>query len=333
MSNWSVNRNSKGHGDQYRPVGEVIQILPPDVYDMGADSRGIFFYPAGFDPGDVIRFQDATTDAVVADIEEFWRSHSRFEKFEFPYKRGIMLHGPAGTGKTSALKLIIQDIVKRGGVAFRFFDVNIFIAGMKAFREIQPSTPVVVIMEDLDQLLQNNNLSLMLNVLDGVAGFENIVYLATTNYPEQLQWRISNRPNRFDRRFEIGYPSETAREQYLAYLLSKDQVVRSSVTPEIMKRWVADTAGMTFAHIRDLVLSVFVCRQEYDEAIGHLRSMYKHLSSTLYEREAEKLRTKKIVRRANKPTKKKTKVKAKTTNGKAANGKVANGKTQSEAAS
>ncbi|NJO18646.1 MAG: AAA family ATPase [Thioploca sp.] len=63
-------------------------------------------------------------------------------------------------------------------------------------------------MEDLESILKSNNPSTVLNILDGVNSFDNIVFLATTNYPEELESRIKNRPSRFDRRFYIGPPEK-----------------------------------------------------------------------------------------------------------------------------
>ncbi len=300
--NWAV---TEGNPPQYQVVGETRKELPPDVYDI-VINRNLFFVPANFSPGDIIRFSDATIDQVIADIEEFWRSRARFDKFEFPYKRGILLHGPAGTGKTCAVKLILQDIVRRGGIGIRVSDVSYFVAAMTQLRSIQPNTPVVAVMEDLDELLQNNNLSLMLNVLDGLSGFENIVYLATTNYPEELEDRVSNRPNRFDRRFEISFPNEAMREQYIVYLASKDAMVQTGLSNTMLQRWVADTSGMTLAHIRDLIISVFVYKNSYEEALGRLHGMYNPISSEQYEAKGKQLRKKAL---ASLPAKKKTKTK------------------------
>lgn len=287
--NWAV---TEGSPPQYQVVGEIRKDLPPDVYDIHVSNRGLFFVPANFSPGDIIRFSDATIDQVIADIEEFWRSRQRFDKFEFPYKRGILLHGPAGTGKTCAVKLILQDIVRRGGIGIRVDNVSHFVAAMTHLRSIQPNTPVVAVMEDLDELLCNNNLSQMLNVLDGLSGFENIVYLATTNYPEELEERISNRPNRFDRRFEISFPNAPMREQYIVYLAAKDPVVQTGLSNTTLQHWVSDTSGMTLAHIRDLVISVFVYKNSYEEAIGRLHGMYSPISSEQYEKKGKELRKK-----------------------------------------
>jgi len=54
----------------------------------------------------------------------------------------------------------------------------------------------------------------VLNLLDGVKQVDNIIYIATTNYPELLEERILNRPSRFDRRFHIGTPSAEVRKFY-----------------------------------------------------------------------------------------------------------------------
>ena len=85
---------------------------------------------------------------------------------------------------------------------------------------------------------------------------ENIVYLATTNYPEQLEDRIINRPSRFDRRYEIGLPSYEVRLEYI-----KKKVLDDNIDVE---KWAKDTDDLSIAHIKELILSVLVYGVKYD---------------------------------------------------------------------
>lgn len=283
---WSVYNDAKGKPTAYHVAGGVKNNLPPGVYDISSTMDGSFYLmPVDFHPGDVIRFSDSTVDEVIKEIEYFWsdEARQRFNKFEFPYKRGILLHGPAGTGKTCAVKMIIRDLIKRGGVAIRFDKVHIFLQGVELIRSIHPDMPIVAVMEDLDEIIRKNNLSSLLNLLDGLSGIENVVYLATTNYPERLEARISNRPNRFDRRFEIGYPNKKARAQYIQYLATKDATVTASLSGKRLKRWIKDTDKFTFAHIKDLFVSVYVYEHKYKSALNKLKEMKNKISSDDYD--------------------------------------------------
>lgn len=265
----------------YFSVADTYKELPPDVYEPRLTPQGQpFFYRIHFSTEELLRFSDSNIDRVVVEITEFWKRKDRFEEFGFPYRRGILLHGPAGSGKSCAVKLIINDVIEKGGIALRFDDPGVFIRCMRNFRLVQPETPVVGIMEDIDGIMDRYDESIILNVLDGIDSFENIVYLATTNYPEELEGRIKNRPSRFDRRFEIGFPNPKARFQYIEYLVAKVGRAKDLVDIE---QWVKDTAEFTLAHIKELFISVVLFEIEYKDALNTMLEMKKNISSNDYE--------------------------------------------------
>ena len=108
----------------------------------------------------------------------------------------------------------------------------------------------------------------MLNILDGVKQIENVVYIATTNYPEKLQERITNRPSRFDRRYEVQMPSGEIREAYIKNKLTDEDLKKIDI-----KKWVELTDGMSLSHLKELVISVVVMGKDFDESIATLNSM------------------------------------------------------------
>lgn len=176
------------------------------------------------------------------------------------------------SGKTCTIQLIMQDVIDRGGIVVKFDNPTLFIEGMRSLREIEKETPVVVIMEDIDSILDTYNESSVLNVLDGVDKIEKIVYLATTNYPDRLGARIINRPSRFDKRFKIGFPNAESRAIYLKHLL-KDKVKDVD-----LDKWVEDTDKFTTAHLKELFVAVLILGDNYEEAIDTLRSMKEEIS-------------------------------------------------------
>ena len=268
---------SSGDGRVYFPVSDTCNVLPPDVYEFTMTQAGAAFERIMFEQEDLLRFSDSKIDEVVEEIQTFWKRESLFNEFGLQFKRGILLYGPPGSGKSCAAKLIIQDVIKQGGIAVRFTHVSHYTSCMKIFRELQPKTPVVVIMEDVETLLQGPS-SDILNVLDGIGGFEKVAYLATTNYPEVLEPRVKNRPSRFDKRFLIDHPSPSARSQYIEHLSSKSNKITID-----SNRWVEDTKGMSFAHIKELFISVNLFGREYDDTLKTLRDMSKKLSSESFE--------------------------------------------------
>jgi len=141
-------------------------------------------------------FPDSRSKIVINEIKSFWGKEKKFREYGISYKRGILLWGPAGSGKSCTLQLVTQDVVERGGVCLNFDSPNLFKIGMRLLRKIQKDTPVVVLMEDIESILRSYNESEILNILDGIEDMDKVLFLATTNYPEELGSRIINRPSR-----------------------------------------------------------------------------------------------------------------------------------------
>lgn len=82
------------------------------------------------------------------------------------------------SGKSCITQFIMADVVRRGGIVVKFDEPYIFIDGMRTLRSIQPETPVVVIMEDIDSIIEAYHESEVLNILDGVNEVDKVVFLA-----------------------------------------------------------------------------------------------------------------------------------------------------------
>jgi len=156
----------------------------------------------------------------------------------------------------------------------KFTSPGCFSAGLRKLREIQPETPVVVLMEDIDSTIHVYSETDVINILDGVDRMDKIVFLATTNYPEQLGQRIMNRPSRFDKRYKVGYPNEESRRLYLHHLIGDEPNDLVDVD-----KWVKDTPEFSIAHLKELFVAVVVFEDKYDDALKTLRSMKTEITS------------------------------------------------------
>ena len=267
---------SSGDATVFYPVSKTYEKLPCGVYEFCIQDGMTKFVKIKYSIEDLLVF-DGTIGEIVSDIEQFWERQDLFTEYDLTFKRGILLYGAPGCGKSCTIKLVVSDIIKRGGIAVKFTSPNSFIECMRVFRKLQPDTPVVVIMEDLDALMSDWP-SRILNLLDGIDSFDKIVYLATTNYPEILEPRIKNRPSRFDRRYEIKTCSKDVRKKYLEHLISKSDKINIDID-----QWVLDTKNMSFSHIKELFISVCLFKKDYQESLNILRDMSKKISSESHE--------------------------------------------------
>ena len=261
----------------FMPTGHTRKGLIPGVYDIHSSPQlGIYFQKIPVNTDNIIRFPDSASDMVLEEIKNFWEKEDVFKEFELLYKRGIMLYGPPGGGKSCTIQLIMKDVVQRGGVVIKFTSPSLYTEGMRMLREIELNLPVVTIMEDIDSIIQCYSESEVLNILDGVNQLNKIVYLATTNYPEMLGPRIINRPSRFDKRFRIGAPSAESRKVYFKHLINGRDL-------EIdLEKWVKDTEDMSIAHIRELFIAVIILGNSYDSALTLLKEMKEDIDEREY---------------------------------------------------
>lgn len=259
----------------FQPVSTTCASLPPAYYEIRhAQMSGIYFARIPVLSEGLLRFPDSKSEKVLQEIEKFWDRESMFRKHGIAYKRGIILYGPPGGGKSCTIQLICEDVIARNGVVIKWNKPALISNGLRILREIQPKVPVVVLMEDMDSIMSDNSESDVLNILDGVDRVDKVVFLATTNYPERLGARVINRPSRFDKRIKIGNPSETARRMYLEHLFSKDGA--ESVD---MDKWVKDTKDLSLAHLKELFVAVTIIGDSYRMALATLKSMRDHISS------------------------------------------------------
>jgi len=257
------------YGKTYSPCERAVQGLPSGQFVIEySDDRGIYFLEKETTMDELMILPDTSSDEVVKGIQHFWTKEKKYRDYGFLWKRGILLFGPPGSGKTSTVQLIVAEIVKLGGIAVYVNNPGLVIKGLNILRAIEPKRPVLVIMEDIDSIIDRYGESEILSLLDGEFQVDNAVFLATTNYPEKLDKRIINRPSRFDIVRQIGMPSDAAREFYLAR--KNPRLAENEI---LMKKWVKDTKGYSVAHLKELIASVECLELEYDQVVARLNKM------------------------------------------------------------
>jgi len=80
-----------------------------------------------------------STQIVLDEAKKFWESESKYRAHKLLYKRGILLFGPPGGGKTVAVKLLIAGARSNRMEWFSSLFINLAIACLKAIRRIEPS--------------------------------------------------------------------------------------------------------------------------------------------------------------------------------------------------
>jgi SpoVK/Ycf46/Vps4 family AAA+-type ATPase len=246
------------------PMGNIktTKALPPGIYNVYETGGGVYFEISEIRTDDLLRFADVRYNTILEEIDKFWKIKADYDKMGFIHKRGLLLYGNPGTGKSCLLKQVMEDVVKNGDVVF-LPNTNSYILkdGLSSFREVEPNRQILAVMEDIDEYSEHT----LLQLLDGDTMFENVLFLGTTNYINKLQPRLL-REGRFDRKIRIDNPPLEGRFAYLNHKLgkhmAKDQVM------ELAKK----TTKFSFGQLREFLLSVYCHGYNVDETIKRIRT-------------------------------------------------------------
>jgi predicted AAA+ superfamily ATPase len=263
------------YDNEYYPARKTRNKLSPGwyavIYNHGRQQH--FFKKKKIVTEEILKLPDQKMENILDDIKNFWQRKKIYNEYGFVYKRGVLLYGPPGCGKTSIIQLLAEELVENHeGIVVNMStpdDVFQFDIIMSTFREIEPERKIIVIFEDVDNLMKNQDTTTaLLNILDGNMRTNNVVHIATTNYPENIQERFFNRPSRFDILHMIGYPNEEVREFYIRAKLKPEDLAKIN-----LKHWVLETENFTLDHIKELILLTFVLGNNFENSIKKIKKM------------------------------------------------------------
>ncbi|MDX1933283.1 MAG: ATP-binding protein [Capsulimonadales bacterium] len=195
-------------------------------------------------------------EEVREDLERFFAGSEEYARYGIPWKRGILLLGPPGNGKTHCVKALINHL-QRPCLYVKSFKTEYGTDQdciRNVFARARKTTPCILVLEDLDSLIDDGNRSFFLNELDGFASNHGIVTLATTNHPERLDPAIVDRPSRFDRKYHFELPGSDER---IAYLRLRNDSLEADLrlTETGLREIAAETEEFSFAYLKELFVS------------------------------------------------------------------------------
>ncbi|MFO0012465.1 MAG: AAA family ATPase [Planctomycetota bacterium] len=197
-------------------------------------------------------------------------------------KRGILLHGPPGTGKTFTAMYLASRMPDRTVFLITGGGMNSIETACNMARVLVPAT---IILEDVDligtqrdrQMVDANALLFeLLNQMDGLADDSDILFVLTTNRPDVLEPALAARPGRIDQAIAVPPPDENCRRR-LFDLYSQGLTLKTKRRDEIIKK----IDGVSAAFIRELLrkAAVFAAMDSQEDLI--IRD--KHLDEALDE--------------------------------------------------
>lgn len=158
---------------------------------------------------DSIVLKAGQTEAILADMKKFFAARLRYEDLGIPWRRGYLLHGPPGTGKTSLVTALASEL------ALNVCTLSLAsptVTDEKIGNLLSTVPPrSVILIEDIDSFFHARDkadsqvrlsYSGFINALDGVAAHEGSVVFLTTNHPELID-EAAIRSGRVDFRLEL----------------------------------------------------------------------------------------------------------------------------------
>jgi hypothetical protein len=236
----------------------------------------------------------ATLALLERNILQFVGQRERLRALGQPTKKGILLYGPPGTGKTHTIRYLAGNLPGHTTLIVSAEQVGLLDDYMSLARLLQPS---LVVMENVDLIARAREkmdspceevlLNRLLNEMDGLSEDGDIIFVLTTNRPEQLEAALAARPGRIDQAIEVPLPDAAGRAK-LVRLYGKGLALSDAIAAAA----VARTDGVSAAFIKELmrrVAQASIVRQagdaiiatDLDQALGDMLFTGSRLNTAL----------------------------------------------------
>lgn len=250
-----------------------VDKLHSGCYAVDIDSNNsIFLKTVDIDPSNIILLPNSQLQNLLTENDNFWKESDKYKKFNLSHKRGFLLYGKPGSGKTTSIIKLCEHIVKMGGIVIfcDYFD-DIVRQQITKIREVEPDRPIAIVFEQLDTIIPTDSgtfNTILLDFLDGIHGIDHVLFIASTNRLDMIPESIKKRPSRFDLKVEIKLPDEIDREFYF-----KEMIPAAFLKKIDLPTWIKDTEGYTVSHLKELITSYFIYGTKYASTITNINKL------------------------------------------------------------
>jgi len=226
---------------------------------------------------------DQTLGAVTQQVVAVARHRERLLAAGQHLKRGLLLYGPPGVGKTHTIRYLISSLTETTVVQLSGNALGFVAEACSVARALQPA---MVVIEDVDLIAEergargghNPMLFQLLNEMDGLAEDSDVVFILTTNRADLLEPALAARPGRVDQAVQLTLPDRKARRE-LFELYRGTLDVDEAGLPEVLDR----TDGVTASFLKELLRRAAVRTADHAAEPGRLRVTADDLRAALDE--------------------------------------------------
>ena len=266
--------------------GQVIS-FGPEVFGPAAGSTPLAFLPRP----SVARSEIVLPDELLADIERqvagIARHSGRLLASGQHLKRGVLLYGAPGTGKTHTVRYLLSRLPQVTVIAISGRALGRITEACSVARTLQPA---VIVVEDVDLIAEERTarpgehplLFQLLNEMEGLNSAADVTFLLTTNRADLLEPALAARPGRVDLAAELPLPDTDARRALLR-LYQGNLVLDGVDLGPVIDR----TEGVTAPFLRELLRRAALLAAEADDeddgekADAPIRVAGAHLTAAL----------------------------------------------------
>jgi hypothetical protein len=250
---------------------------------FGERSTVLSFHARSTMTADQLILPPATLAAIERQVVGVARHRERLLSARQHLKRGLLLFGPPGVGKTHTVRYLLGQLTDSTVVLLSGESLHLIGAACSVARTLQPS---VIVIEDVDLIAEDRGmhpgehplLFQLLNEMDGLDEDADVLFVLTTNRADVLEPALAQRPGRVDQAVLIEHPELDARRR-LFDLYRGELDVDTSRLDGVLER----TAGVTASFLKELLRRAALLSAEEGGSTGALSVTADQLDRALDE--------------------------------------------------
>jgi ATP-dependent 26S proteasome regulatory subunit len=269
-----------------RRLALVNNVFRGQVVSFGSEMFGpretaLTFHERPRLPREALVLPPGLLEEIEAQVLEVARHAPELQAAGLHLKRGLLLHGPPGTGKTHTVRYLLSRLGDHTVVILSGSAMHLVASACSVARALQPA---LVVVEDVDLIAEARGmhpaghplLFQLLNEMDGLGEDVDVTFLLTTNRADLLEPALAARPGRVDLAVEIPLPDAASRRRLVELYRGKLELA-----PKALEEAVAGTEGVTASFIKELLRRAALVAATAGTKPGPLRVSQAHLHEAL----------------------------------------------------